>query len=81
MEKQENVIGIQKKRKQNNQQRLTLTDMIQLLDTFEDRKENILIMSQEVENLIINRNKQKDTVEILALKNKISKIKIHQMSL
>ena len=63
MEKQENVIGIQKKRKQNNQQRLTLTDMIQLLDTFEDRKENILIMSQEVENLIINRNKQKDTVE------------------
>ena len=57
MEKQENVTGI---KKNNNKQSVeTDTEMIQLLDTFEDRKENILIMSQEVENLI-NRNKQKD---------------------
>lgn len=78
MEKQENVTGI---KKNNNKQSVeTDTEMIQLLDTFEDRKENILIMSQEVENLI-NRNKQKDPVEILDLKNKISRIKTHQMSL
>ena len=78
MEKQENVTGI---KKNNNKQSVEIdTEMIQLLDTFEDRKENILIMSQEVENLI-NRNKQKDPVEILDLKNKISRIKTHQMSL
>ena len=81
MEKQENATGIQKTNKQTKKQSVeTDTEMIQLLDTFEDRKENILIMSQAVENPI-NRNKQKDPVEILDLKNKISKIKTHQMSL